>query len=87
MDPTKILSKLPEAQRAAAWDAIAQAQDGPSHRVADQLLAVALVVNHPVMHPILVELNPDAPGSAQLRPGVVEWIGGAFQRLKNFFVA
>ena len=28
MDPTKILNKLPESQRAATWDAIAAAKDG-----------------------------------------------------------
>ena len=47
-----------------------QAQRGARHRIADQLLAMPLVHDHPVGRPLLVELDADAPGLAQLLPGV-----------------
>jgi len=42
MDPTKILNKLPEAQRASAWDAIAAAQDGQGLKAALDALPLSV---------------------------------------------
>jgi len=48
---------------------------------------MAGVHHQPVARPVMVELDADTPGLAQLGPGALQWVGCPLERQVNLLVA